>query len=115
MLFTFLVGAMNLAYGFKHYPLNGPFPRDITVRDSPTVTNGAVLKIKYDQAFSYNSNTSAENSGFFYCCGGGALLEKCDAKNYNWPVLPKESVVSVNEAEQRLVADITSFLYRHFL
>ena len=85
----FFPGAMNIAYGFKNYPLNGPFPRDIAV-----VKNGSALRISYDQPFTMGDKPHF--SGFFYCCAQPPSL--CDSNNYQWPVLPK-SRVSANESQ----------------
>lgn len=90
------LGAMNMAYGFKQYPLNGPFPQVFSV-----IKAGKALSIEYDKPFIYRNNT--ENSGFFYCCG---LDINCESSNYTWPVLPKH-VITPYQDELRIEVEIS--------
>ena len=57
------LGAANMIYGVKKFPLNGPYPKSIKV------LNHTSLMVKYDQPFFYNPQS--ENSGkllvYIYC------------------------------------------------
>ena len=89
-----------MVYGFKKYPLNGPFPKDIGVTE-----NGTGLRIHYDLPILYRNDT--ENSGFFYCCDDSP----CDSIDYDWPVLARTEVTA-HEADLAIDVEIGTDLCR---
>ena len=67
---------LNVAYGLKDYPTNGPFPVDIKVEPLPDPNGRLYVEITYDQPFTWNPT---ETEGFYVCtnsdltnfCNGG--------------------------------------------
>ena len=55
------VSGLNIAYGMKEFPTNGPFP--ITF-DFENVSSGIQISITYDQSFTWNVT---ETEGFYTC------------------------------------------------
>ena len=52
---------LNVAYGLKEYPTNGPFPDFIDINQ---VQNGKQIDITYDKPFIWNPT---ETEGFYIC------------------------------------------------
>ena len=67
---------LNMAYGLKEWPLNGPFPETITFNQLP---DGIQVDILMDQDFVWNNN---ETNGFAYCCS--STLTECNAELGQW-------------------------------
>ena len=67
---------LNVAYGLKDNPTNGPFPEAIKVEPLPDPNGRLYVEITYDQPFTWNST---ETEGFYVCtisdltnfCNGG--------------------------------------------
>ena len=67
---------LNVAYGMKDYPTNGPFPTAIKVEPLPDPNGRLYVEITYDQPFTWNPT---ETEGFYVCtisdltnfCNGG--------------------------------------------
>ena len=55
---------LNVAYGLKDYPTNGPFPVDIKVEPLPDPDGRLYVEITYDQPFTWNPT---ETEGFYVC------------------------------------------------
>ena len=52
---------LNVAYGLKDYPTNGPFP---IIIEHTTLSGGIQVDITYDQPFVWNAT---ESEGFYIC------------------------------------------------
>ena len=69
------IAGLNVAYGLKEYPNNGPFPQTWNIAETQ---NGYQVDILYDQSFKWNPT---ESEGFHVCCLGSAA--DCNAY-MNW-------------------------------
>merc|ERR1719167_1887189 len=68
------MAGLNVAYGMKTYPTNGPYIQSINL--SSSVHNDGLVFITYDRNITYNDS---ELSGFYYCCSD---FEMCDDDNW---------------------------------
>ena len=67
---------LNVAYGMKDFPTNGPFPAAIKVEPLPDPNGRLYVEITYDQPITWNPT---ETEGFYVCtnsdltnfCNGG--------------------------------------------
>ena len=86
---------LNMAYGLKEWPLNGPFPEAIEFNK---FGNEIQVDILMDQDFTWNGN---ETNGFSYCCCPD--LSACNEQSDQW-----QPVVSLNFDGRALAMKIPS-------
>ena len=67
---------LNVAYGLKDFPTNGPFPQTITFNQ---MDDSIQVDILMDQEFTWNDT---ETNGFSYC--NAVDYTTCNAKNAQW-------------------------------
>ena len=80
------LAGLNIAYGRREYPTNGPFVQSINL--TPLMQNDGLVTITYNQPIMYDNS---EISGFYYCC---TKYELCDDKH--WTEIEKLSDVGIN-------------------
>ena len=68
--------ALNVAYGMKDYPANGPFPEAI---DFSQLDDFIQVDVLLDQDFRWNDT---ESNGFSYCCSSD--LVECNSIEGQW-------------------------------
>jgi len=77
------VAGMNVAYGVKEFPSQGPVASSVNIQE-----DSGVFRLSYDQEFVYSDT---ELTGFFMCCGlPGVCRDTLDAQY--WPAIGKGQV-----------------------
>ena len=95
---------LNVAYGLKSYPTNGPFPETWNVA---ALDDGYQIDILYDQAFKWDP---VESEGFYTCCL--ASVADCNSQSNQWTKLPEGSVSYSNKAlSMQIPACATALAY----
>ena len=67
---------LNVAYGLKDYPTNGPFPE---ILNFEPLESSILVDLLMDQDFNWNDT---ETNGFSYCCKTD--LTECNSKGGQW-------------------------------
>ena len=67
---------LNVAYGLKDFPTNGPFPETVTFNQ---MDDSIQVDILIDQDFTWNDT---ETNGFRYCCSEDLTI--CNAHSGQW-------------------------------
>ena len=67
---------LNVAYGLKDYPTNGPMPELVNFEP---LEDSILVDLLMDQDFSWNDT---ETNGFAFCCS--ADLTECNNKEGQW-------------------------------
>merc|ERR1719481_344329 len=89
------VAGFNIAYGYKNYPIRGPWPMKVEFEgEKQTVI------VTYDQAINFNANSST--SGFHVCF---KTEFECDntGSNRNWKKIDKSQVSLRDEKSVSIV------------
>ena len=76
------ISALNMAYGLKHYPLNGPFPMHISLIHLPD--GGFTTTITYDCPLNYAPELNHVMDSGFYACIGRRVDEDYDQCDVIW-------------------------------
>ena len=84
------LSGMNIAYGRREYPTNGPYIQSINL--TPLMNNEGLVTITYDQSITYDDS---EITGFYYCC---SVFDSCD--DYNWMEIDKVHDTGTNFVSQ---------------